>query len=41
MAGVKIAREKFLPKRDNLIDLCGYAKTVDLIQDKKKELNYE
>jgi hypothetical protein len=41
MAGVKIAREKFLPKRDNLIDLCGYAKTVDLIQEKKKELDHE
>lgn len=41
MIGVKIAREKFLPKRDNRIDLCGYAKTIDIIHQKKKELENE
>lgn len=41
MVGVKIAREKFLPKRDNRIDGCGFFKCVDMIHQKKKELENE
>jgi hypothetical protein len=38
MVGVKLSREKFHPKRDNLIDICGYAKTIDMVKQKRKEL---
>ena len=30
MIQVKIARQLHKPKRDNLVDVCGYAKAVDL-----------
>lgn len=32
MAWLKICREKHKPKRDNLVDGCGYLKTVDMIR---------
>ena len=35
MVGVKLAREAFAPKRDNLVDLAGYAKTVDLVREER------
>lgn len=38
MVGVKLCREKFKPKRDNLIDGAGYFKCVDMVNDKKKKL---
>ena len=41
MVGVKIAREKFLPKRDNRIDGAGFFKCVDMIHQKKKQLKNE
>jgi hypothetical protein len=33
MIGLKLAREVNSPKRDNLIDACGYAKCVDMIDE--------
>ena len=33
----KICREKFKPKYDNILDIIGYAKTVDLCKKFKKE----
>lgn len=33
MAGIKISRETHGHKRDNLVDMAGYAKTVDLIEE--------
>lgn len=33
MIGVKLSRECHRPKRDNLTDICGYAKTVELIHN--------
>jgi hypothetical protein len=39
MVGVKISRETHLHKRDNLVDIAGYAKTVDMIHNKRKENN--
>lgn len=33
MIGVKLARELHRPKRDNLTDICGYAKTVSMIHE--------
>ena len=33
MIGLKLAREVSTPKRDNLIDACGYAKCVDMIDE--------
>lgn len=32
MVAVKLAREAFHPKRDNLTDIAGYAETVSLIR---------
>ena len=31
MIGVKLAREANTPKRDNLVDICGYVKCVEMI----------
>lgn len=36
MAAVKISREVNRPKRDNRVDLAGYAACVDRIQAKKE-----
>lgn len=33
---VKAARQSFKHKRDNLVDLCGYAKCIDMIMEEKK-----
>lgn len=30
MAALKLSRETFSHKRDNLVDICGYAETVDM-----------
>lgn len=35
MCAVKIARECHKPKRDNLIDLAGYAATIERMQKEK------
>lgn len=35
MAALKISREVHRPKRDNLTDLAGYAKTVHLVRQKQ------
>ena len=32
---LKISRESHLPKRDNLVDIAGYAKCVDMINEKR------
>jgi hypothetical protein len=31
MIGVKLAREVNTPKRDNLLDIAGYVKCIDII----------
>jgi hypothetical protein len=31
MIGVKLAREANTPKRDNLVDIAGYVKCIDMI----------
>ncbi len=31
MICVKLSREANRPKRDNLVDLCGYAQTLDMV----------
>ena len=36
MVQVKIARQLWRPKRDNLVDACGYAATLELVQDERK-----
>ena len=35
MIAVKISRELNQPKRDNLVDICGYAKTLELVYDER------
>lgn len=37
MIAVKISRELNRPKRDNLVDICGYAKTLDLVHDERRQ----
>lgn len=37
MAAVKISREVNLPKRDNRVDLAGYAETVQMIHERIAE----
>lgn len=34
---VKIAREASKTKRDNIVDIAGYARLIEMIQDKKAE----
>ncbi len=31
---LKVARQVFTPKRDNLIDICGYARCLEQMQDR-------
>jgi hypothetical protein len=38
MIGVKLAREVNTPKRDNAVDVVGYANCLDLIRQKREEL---
>ena len=33
----KISRQKHAPKRDNLVDLAGYAANVELIENERKQ----
>ena len=33
MAAVKIARQMYKPKRDNLVDLAGYAATLEKLEN--------
>ena len=35
MIGVKISRETHRPKRDNLVDIAGYAQTVAMIRERE------
>jgi hypothetical protein len=37
MIAVKLARQVNLPKRDNLVDIAGYAKTLDMCDEYKRE----
>lgn len=32
MIALKVARHVHRPKRDNLVDICGYAETLDMIE---------
>lgn len=36
MIVTKLAREAHMPKRDNLVDICGYAKVVELIDSEQE-----
>lgn len=36
MVGVKLAREAYLPKRDNLVDGAGYFGTVQMVKDERE-----
>lgn len=33
---VKLAREEHAPARDNLVDIAGYAKTIQMIRDERE-----
>jgi hypothetical protein len=39
MAGVKMAREAYRPKRDNRVDLAGYTEVVDMIHAERERRN--
>lgn len=34
---VKISREAHRHKRDNLVDMCGYARTIEVIKDTRRD----
>lgn len=36
MIAAKISRETNAPKRDNLVDIAGYAKCIDLVIDERE-----
>lgn len=36
MVGVKLAREAYQPKRDNLVDGAGYFGTIQMIKDERE-----
>ena len=38
MCAVKISRQCNAPKRDNLVDLAGYAETVQMVINERKRL---
>jgi hypothetical protein len=38
MAALKLAREGHAPKRDNLVDACGYLRLAEKLQDDKEEM---
>lgn len=35
MVAAKISRQCHSPKRDNLVDMAGYAKTLDLVAERR------
>ena len=35
MVGVKLAREAYQPKRDNLVDGAGYFGTIQMVRDER------
>ncbi len=35
MVGVKLAREAYMPKRDNLVDGAGYFGTVQMVREER------
>lgn len=37
MIAVKLIRERYKHKRDNLVDLCGYAEILNRLEDNNKE----
>ena len=39
MCAVKLSRQVNLPKRDNLVDLAGYAETVQMVIDERARRN--
>ncbi len=41
MVAVKLSRETNQPKRDNLVDACGYLRTVEMCDQKEQELQEE
>ena len=38
LMAVKLCREAYNHKRDNLVDLCGYADIMELIKESKNEV---
>lgn len=41
MICVKISRETNKPKTDNLVDIAGYAKTLDMVNQRRREMSAE
>jgi hypothetical protein len=39
MIGLKLVRETNKPQRDNLVDIAGYARVLEMTQDSKMGLN--
>ena len=41
MIGLKMARQMFRPTRDNLVDIAGYSRVIDLILETPKQYDPE
>ena len=41
MIGLKVARQMFRPTRDNLVDIAGYSRVIDLILETPKQYDPE
>lgn len=41
MVGVKVAREAYKPKRDNLVDGAGYFGTIQMVKDERERRERE
>lgn len=39
MIAVKLSRQVNKPKRDNLVDIAGYAKTADMVLERIKDMH--
>lgn len=39
MIGMKVAREANASKRDNLVDICGYVRCLELIQEERERIH--
>lgn len=37
MVLLKVARDKNMPKRDNLVDGCGYFRTAEMVEEREEE----
>lgn len=40
LVGLKLSRQSNKPKRDNLVDIAGYAETASMIEERTEEVTF-